>query len=58
MDDTFDPAKEGRRIVKQVGEPNVRQVSGEQVAAEAAAVERQKQTDNSKGGSSKESSKG
>jgi len=56
MEDTFDPSKESRRVVTQFGEKNIRQVSDDQVAADRAAVERQKQTDKSKEGSSQKSS--
>ena len=57
MSETFDAAKEGRRVVTKTGSPNLRQVSDAQVAADRAAAERQDRN-NPKAGNSQESAKG
>ena len=57
MSETFDAAKEGRRVVTQTGTPNLRQVSDAQVAADRAAAEHQDRN-NPKTGNSQESAKG
>ena len=57
MSETFDAAKEGRKIVTQFGTPNLRQVSDAQAAADRATAERQDRN-NPKAGNSQESAKG